>query len=147
MSASTCLLVIGEDLRADRHLDHERSSAPAPVRLLAHAVPAAAGLEMLRIAKVDQRVEARRRHSNTISPPLPPSPPSGPPNSTNFSRRNDTLPSPPGRKHEDLGLVEKLHGGGRFKEKGEPVARLPPFQFAKGEGRIGLIRRQSPFQA
>src|SRR5215467_3795772 len=29
------------------------------------------------------------------SPPLPPSPPFGPPNSTNFSRRNDTQPFPP----------------------------------------------------
>src|SRR5688572_30049705 len=30
-----------------------------------------------------------------ILPPRPPSPPSGPPRGTNFSRRNDALPSPP----------------------------------------------------
>src|SRR5262245_4966727 len=31
----------------------------------------------------------------TMLPPRPPSPPSGPPRGTNFSRRNEALPSPP----------------------------------------------------
>ena len=52
------------------------------------------GLEVLLVAVVDQRVEAVDRLDQT-SPPRPPSPPSGPPYSMNFSRRNETQPSPP----------------------------------------------------
>ena len=41
--------------------------------------------------------------SSTTSPPSPPSPPSGPPLGTNFSRRNETQPSPPRPACDDDG--------------------------------------------
>ena len=46
-----------DDLRADRDLQHRVGAAPAGA-VLAHAVHAGLGLEMLLVAEVDQRVEA-----------------------------------------------------------------------------------------
>ncbi len=51
------LAVLVEDLRALGHLQHDVGAAPAGA-VLAHAVHAGLGLEMLLIAEVDQRVEA-----------------------------------------------------------------------------------------
>ena len=50
------LLVLGEDLRAGRHLDDAIGAVRAGA-VLAHAVAAALGLEVLLVAIVDQRVE------------------------------------------------------------------------------------------
>ena len=55
-----------EHLRADRHLQHRVGAASArPV--LAHAVYAGLGLEMLLIAKVDQRVEAAGAFNDDVA--------------------------------------------------------------------------------
>ena len=51
------LAVFFVDLRADRHFQH-RVLAVGAVAVLAHAVAAALGLEVLLVAVVDQRVEA-----------------------------------------------------------------------------------------
>jgi hypothetical protein len=51
------LAVFLVDLRADRHLQH-RILAVGAVAVLAHAVAAARGLEVLPVAIVDERVEA-----------------------------------------------------------------------------------------
>src|SRR5215831_12650150 len=50
------LAVLVEHLRADRHLQHDRLAVGA-MAVLAHAVDAALGLEVLLIAVVDQRVQ------------------------------------------------------------------------------------------
>ena len=51
------IVVVGQDLRADRDLDHQIVAARAGA-VAARAGGAAARLEMLGITKVDQRVEA-----------------------------------------------------------------------------------------
>ena len=51
------LAILVEDLRADRHLERDRLAVGA-VAVLAHAVGALGGLEVLLIAVIDQRVEA-----------------------------------------------------------------------------------------
>ena len=58
-SASTCVLVVGEDLGADRDLDDQIVAAGAGA-VGARAALAARRPEMLGVAKVDQRIEARR---------------------------------------------------------------------------------------
>ena len=50
------LAVLVEDLRADRHLEHDRLAVGA-MAVLAHAVGALRRLEMLLVAIIDQRVE------------------------------------------------------------------------------------------
>ena len=50
------LLVLVEDLRADRHLQHDVGAVGAGA-VLAHAVAAGLGLEVLLVAIIDQRVE------------------------------------------------------------------------------------------
>ena len=50
------LVVVLEDLRADRHAEHDVVAVGAGA-VLAHAVDAGLGLEVLLVAVVDQRVE------------------------------------------------------------------------------------------
>ena len=60
------LFVVGEDLGADRDLDDEVVAArPGAVR--AGTTLAARGAEMLRVAKVDQRIEARDRLEDDVA--------------------------------------------------------------------------------
>src|SRR6202163_1683040 len=51
------LAVLIEDLRSDRHLEHDRLAIGA-MAVLAHAIGALLRLEVLLIAVVDQRVQA-----------------------------------------------------------------------------------------
>src|SRR6185369_8085615 len=51
------LAVLVEDLRADRHLEHDRFAVGA-MAVLAHAIGALLRLEVLLVAIVDQRVQA-----------------------------------------------------------------------------------------
>jgi hypothetical protein len=79
-------LGVVEHLGAHRNPDLQ-ALAGAPGHALAPAVIAAAGLEVLAVAKIDQGVQALDRGD--------PTPPSGPPNSTYFSRRKLMQPAPP----------------------------------------------------
>jgi hypothetical protein len=54
------LPVFFEDLGADRQLQHDVAAGPAGA-VLAHAVPARAGLEVLLVAVVDERVQPLHR--------------------------------------------------------------------------------------
>ena len=60
------LLVLVEHLRADRHLQHHVVAAGA-VAVLAHAVAAGPRLEVLRVAVVDQGVEAVDRLDHDVA--------------------------------------------------------------------------------
>ena len=60
------LLVLVENLRADRHLEHHVVAAGA-VAVLAHAVHAGPRLEVLRVAVVDQGVEAVDRLDHDVA--------------------------------------------------------------------------------
>ena len=60
------LAVLLVDLRAGRHLEHDVGAVGA-VAVLAHAVAAALGLEMLLVAVVDQRVEAVDRQRDHVA--------------------------------------------------------------------------------
>src|SRR3954465_12044273 len=51
------LAILVEDLRADRHLEHDRLAVGA-MAVLAHAIGALLRLEVLLVGIVDQRVEA-----------------------------------------------------------------------------------------
>ncbi len=55
-SAMERLVVLGEDLRARRHL-HDDVGAVSPWRSLAHALLAVPGQEMLLVAEIDEGVE------------------------------------------------------------------------------------------
>ena len=94
-SASSGFLVLGENLGADRHAQHEVARRRAPVRLRARAAAAVLRPEMLLVAIVDQRVQVVGGVERRCRRRVPPSPPSGPPNSMNFSRRKLTQPRPP----------------------------------------------------
>ena len=71
-------------------------------------VHAGLGLEMLLVAKVDERVEAVRAFDHDVAAP-PPSPPSGPPNSMYFSRRNETGPAPPSPERTYTAPGREIH--------------------------------------
>ncbi len=60
------LAVFVVDLRADRHLEHHVLAVGA-VHVLAHAVAAALGLEVLLVAVVDQRIEAVDRLDHDVA--------------------------------------------------------------------------------
>src|SRR3546814_7604890 len=60
------LLVVGQDLRADRHLDHQILAARAGA-VRSSAAIASLRTEMLGVAKVDQRVQPRDRFKDDIA--------------------------------------------------------------------------------
>src|ERR1700676_3321553 len=60
------LAVFIEDLRSDRHLEHDRLAVGA-MAVLAHAVGALLGLEVLLIAIVDQRVQSIDRLDDDVA--------------------------------------------------------------------------------
>ena len=132
------LAVLGEDLRADRHLDHHvRRARAGAVGARRRCRPSSRGNAACSGSR--SACSGSSTASNTMSPPLPPSPPSGPPNSMNFSRRNATTPSPPSPERQiDLGLVEEFHGA-RIQRKRGP-AGADPRSIRNRDRR--LIRRQ-----
>ncbi len=57
-----------EDLRSDRHFQNRVGAAPAGA-IAAHPVHSGLGLEMLLVAKVDERVEAVRAFDHDVAAP------------------------------------------------------------------------------
>ena len=102
------LFVVGEDLGADRDLDDEVGAArPGPVR--AGTTLAARGAEMLRVAKVDQRIEARDRLEHDVAA-LAAVAAVGAAELDELLAPERHRPGAAGaRLHEDLGLVEEMH--------------------------------------
>src|SRR5215208_2923816 len=70
------------------------SSPRAPCRRLPPPFPPRPALSRRRVDSAD-RSRRSGLATSTTSPPSPPSPPSGPPFGTNFSRLNESAPSPP----------------------------------------------------
>src|SRR5690606_18413646 len=102
------LALLVEDLRADRDLDDEVRSTRAGA-VLAHAVGAALGAEVLRVAEVDQRVEAGNGLEHDV-PALPSVAAVGSPVLDELlAPEADRAGSPGARAQMYLGLVEKMH--------------------------------------
>ena len=98
-----------EHLRADRHLQH-RVGAAAARPVLAHAVYAGLGLEMLLIAKVDQRVEAVRALNHDVAA-APAVAAVGAAELDEFlAPERDAAGAAVARPDIDARLVEKFHG-------------------------------------
>src|SRR5690606_10372455 len=101
-------LVLGEDLRADRNLDHEIVGALAGA-VLAHAVGAAPGLEVLGVAEVDQRIEPRHRAKHDV-PALAAVAAVGPAVLDELLAPEAHRPRPAAaRLHVDFRLIEEVH--------------------------------------
>ena len=105
------LIVLFEDLRARRHLQHHVGAAGAGA-VLAHAVAALLGLEMLLVAVVDQRVQVRHALDDHVAA-LAAVAAVGP------AELDELLPpeadgavAAVARADIDLGLIEELHGTG-----------------------------------
>ena len=102
------LAVFGEDLRADRHLQDHVGAARAGA-VAAHPVRAGAGLEMLLVTVVDERVEA----VHGLGPDIAAAAAVAPVGSAELDEllapeRNRTGPAVAGAD-EDLGLIEEFH--------------------------------------
>ena len=103
------LAVLVEDLRADRHLEHDGLAIGA-VAVLAHAVGALRRLEMLLVAIVDQRVEPVGDLDNDVA--------AAPAIAAAWPAELDILLAP--KRHApvaavagadiDLGFIEEFHG-------------------------------------
>ena len=100
--------VLGEDLRADRHLDqHVRRARPGAVR--PGTVAALLGAEVLRVAEVDQGVQVLHRFHDDVAALAA----VAAVRATELdvflaAERNDAVAAVAGAQM-DLGLVEKLH--------------------------------------
>ena len=104
------LLVLDEDLRADRDLQH-RIGAPAARAVLPHAVPAGLGLEMLLITKVDERVEPVDAFGDDIAA-APAVAAVGPAELDELlAPKRHAAGAAVARTHMHLGLIEELHRG------------------------------------
>src|SRR5690606_21587934 len=102
------LALLVEDLRADRDLDHEVRGARARA-VLAHAVAAALGAEVLRVTEVNQRVEAGDRLEHDV-PALAAIAPVGPAELDELlAPEADRAGSAGARAQMYLGLVEEMH--------------------------------------
>ena len=118
------LVVLGEDLRAARQAQHDVLAGAAGA-LAAHAVMAGLGLEVLRIAVVDQRVEPVDAFEDDVAALAAVA--------AVGAAELDELLAPKARRSRaavagadvDLGLVEELHGGVSKNEKGERQT-VPP---------------------
>ena len=122
------LLVVGEDLGADGHLDDEVLAAGAGA-VRAGAALAARGAEMLGVAEVDQRIEAGHRLEDDIAA-LAAVAAVGPAEFDELlAPEADRARSAGAGLHVDLGLVEEMHRGSAVRpcgRRGEPVRRATP---------------------
>ena len=121
-ASERALLVVGEDLGADRDLDDQVLAAGAGA-VGAGAALAARGAEMLGVAEVDQRIEAGHRFEDDVAA-LAAVAAVGP---AEFDEllppEADRARAAGARADEDLGLVEEMHRGrelGDSKRRGEP---------------------------
>ncbi len=103
------LLVLGQDLRAHRHLDHQIVAARAGA-VAAHAAGAALRLEMLGIAKVDQRIEAADRFEDDVATLAAIAAIGAAIFDIFFAAEGHRALSAGTRANENLGLIEKMHG-------------------------------------
>ena len=111
------LFVVGEDLGADGDLDDEVGAArPGAVR--AGTTLAARGAEMLRVAKVDQRIEARDRLEHDVAALAAVAAVGAAELDELLAPERHRAGAAGARLHENLGLVEEMHCGaelgGRF---------------------------------
>ena len=103
------LLVLVEDLRADRHLQHHVLAAGA-VAVLAHAVAARPGLEMLLVAVVDQRVEAVDRLDDDVAAAAAVAAAGAAELDELLAPERDAAVAAVAGANIDLGFVEEFHG-------------------------------------
>ncbi len=121
-----------EHLRPDRNLQHRVGAAPAGA-IATHSVHAGLGLEMLLVAKVDERVEAVRAFDHDVAA-APAVPAVGAAELDEFlaPERDRARPAIAGA-HIDARLIEKLHrdppltarAPGRLPPRSEGEWRLP----------------------
>ena len=103
------LLVVGEDLGADRDLDDQIGAAGAGA-VGARAALAARGAEMLGVAEVDQRIEARHRLEHDVAA-LAAVAAVGPAELDELlAPEADRAGAARAGADVDLGLVEEMHG-------------------------------------
>jgi hypothetical protein len=101
-------LVLGQDLRADRHFYHQVVRALAGA-VLAHAVTAALRLEVLCVAKIDQGVEAGNRLEHDVPALAAVAAVRTAILDEFLSPEADRAGAAGAGLHVDLGLVEKMH--------------------------------------
>ena len=104
------LVVLLEDLGADRHLAARSSSPLAPGRSLAHAVAAGLGLEVLLVAVVDQRVEAVDRLDDDVAAAAAVAAVRAAELDELLAPERDAAGAAVAGADVDLGLVEEFHG-------------------------------------
>ncbi len=103
------VLVVGKHLRADRNLDDQIVAARTGT-VAAHAALAARCLEMLRIAKIDQRVEALDRLENDIAALAAIAAVGAAILNVFFAAERHGAAAARAGAHVYLGLIEKMHG-------------------------------------
>src|SRR6185369_15667348 len=102
------LVIVGEDLSADRDLDDEVRAAGAGA-VGAGAALAARGAEMLGVAEVDERIEAGHRLEHDVAA-LAPVPSVGAAELDELLAPEADRPRAAGAgTDENLGLVEEMH--------------------------------------
>ena len=103
------VFIIGQNLRAHRHLDQQIIAA-RPGAVAAHAVGTALGLEMLGVAEIDQRIEAIDTFENDVTA-LAAVAAIGAAIFHELLAPERHGPITPGTGgNENLGLIEKVHG-------------------------------------
>ena len=108
------VLVIGEDLGADRDLDDEIVAAGAGA-VGAGAALAARGAEMLGVAKVDQGVEAGHRLEDDVAALAAVAAVRSAEFDELLAPEADRAGAAGARADEDLGLVEKMHAAAELR--------------------------------
>ena len=103
------LLVFRQDLRPDRHVDHQVVRACAGA-VAAHAVAAALGLEVLRIAEVDQRVQALHGFEHDVAALAAVAAVGSAVFDILLAAEADGAGAARAALQIDLGLVEEMHG-------------------------------------
>src|SRR4051812_13179704 len=103
------LLVVGQDLRPDRDLDHQIVAAGAGA-VLPCAALAARRLEMLGVAKVDQGVEALDSFEDDIAALAAVAAVRAAIFDIFLAPESDCAGAAGAGADEDLGLVEEMHG-------------------------------------
>ena len=98
------------DLRADRHLEHHVLAVGA-VHVLAHAVAAGLGLEVLLVAVIDQRVEAVDRLDDDIAALAAVAARGAAEFDEFLAPERDAAVAAGAGLHINLGFVEEFHGG------------------------------------
>ncbi len=115
------LLVIGENLGADRDLD-DKVLAPGAGHVAARAALAAGRAEMLGVAEIDQRVEPGHRFEHDIAALAALAAVRSAIFHELFAPEADRPGAARAAADEDLGLIEKMHGGAFSEQCGERAA-------------------------